>query len=206
MSFVLREELITLNGQEIQAEAFPSLLERHLNTVGGTLALESQAARLRAAAFGNEQDVQQFVREVCRWGGYAGIGGRIVYQNPPRSICDAFQTACQYLDDCPAAICEAMRAVNALKQLQRISFASKHLRFLRPDLCPVLDSLLSAWLAYPLNGDGYVRFATDCQEIARALDARDIPLPNPLKGRKWRAADVEMALFARRQGWEESYA
>lgn len=169
---------------------------RHLDTVGGTLALEKRAAHLRESTFESKEDVEKFVRDVCRWGGYAGIGGRIINQNSPHSIRDSFCTACEYLNADPPSVYWAMRSMNDLKQLQQISFASKHLRFLRPDLCPVLDSVLSEWLDYPMNWGGYVRFAGDCHEVALALDARGFHVPKGQTKHQWRAADVEMAIFA----------
>jgi hypothetical protein len=42
----------------------------------------------------------------------------------------------------------ALAAVNQLCCLGRPSFASKHLRFLRPEHCPVLDSVLATTLGY----------------------------------------------------------
>jgi len=76
-----------------------------------------------------------------------------------------------------------------------VSFASKHLRLLRPDLCPVLDNILSEKLGYPLNTRGYRRFAKDCRRAARVLERHGVSNPLGRDGGAWFAADVEMAFY-----------
>ena len=88
----------------------------------------------------------------------------------------------------------ALRAVRQVRHLG-LSFASKHLRLLRPDVCPVLDSTLSEKLGYPLDSRGYQRFTDDCQKLAALLNRLGVPNPLGREGGRWFVADVEMALF-----------
>jgi hypothetical protein len=81
------------------------------------------------------------------------------------------------------------------------SFASKHLRFLRPDVCPILDSVIAGNLTYASTSAGYAQYAADCLEIARVLENNGVPNP-VLRSDRWRAADVDMALYAALQGWK----
>lgn len=83
-----------------------------------------------------------------------------------------------------------------MKGLGRVWFASKHLRFLRPDLCPVFDGLLSSWVGVTLDWGTYVGFTSDCAAVAEVLDDPCVLPPQPLPEEKWRPAAIEMALFA----------
>ncbi len=76
-----------------------------------------------------------------------------------------------------------------------VSFASKHLRFLRPDICPVFDSYLHDALPYTLDASGYSDFANDCAWLAHQLGANQIPNPRQRAGGVWFAADVEGAIY-----------
>jgi hypothetical protein len=98
----------------------------------------------------------------------------------------------------------ALHEINRIKHLGRSSFASKHLRFLRPDVCPILDSIISGMLNYEFNARGYGQLSKDCLRVAKVLQAVGIPNPMHRDQGSWYAADVEMALFAYLKGLQGS--
>jgi len=101
----------------------------------------------------------------------------------------------------PPLLGRALEELNGLDGLGTPSFASKHLRFLRPLTCPVLDAILRDCLPYRFNPTGYAEFARDCTEVADALNARGVANPHPERPTRWFVADVEAALFAHARDW-----
>ena len=177
--------------QAIPFADFPRWHAHHLQRVAGTQQLEHDGAALLAAGFPFPQ-LRTFIRAVCHWGGYAGIAGRILNRNTAQDITARFSgTTPAFACAQPAA--SALVSLNHLSDLGTPSFASKHLRFIRPDICPVLDSLLSQSLGYRFTAAGYQSFSTDCCSAAVQLSAAGVALPT---GNPWRAADVEMSIFA----------
>jgi hypothetical protein len=181
-------------GVSIPLECFSGLALVHLRNVPGTSAIEAQAAKLTADAF-PEPAVAEFVKSVCRWGGYAGVWGRVLRDNDGRTLRCAFLDATRRLGGTSPDMVSALASVDSLKGLG-LSFASKHLRFLRPDLCPVFDSKLQAALRYPANRAGYTSFARDCRHLAHVLTERGAANPWPSREGQWFAADVEAVVFA----------
>jgi Holliday junction resolvase RusA-like endonuclease len=112
-----------------------------------------------------------------------------------------FRKALEHLAANPSRVGRALGEVNKLHILGTPSFASKHLRFLRPDVCPVFDSVLREALPYSFDADGYDRFATDCTQLSDILRARGIENPRERQHGQWFAADVEAALFAHVNVW-----
>ena len=140
-------------------------------------------------------DTAAFVKAVCKWGGYPGIGGRVLKDNAITTICSTLREALSSLAIGPSTA-KALTQMNVLRGLGTPSFASKHLRFLRPDICPVLDSILCDALPYSFDPDGYSDFCDDCASLTKALASSGIPNPNRKAG-IWFAADVEAALYQR---------
>jgi hypothetical protein len=188
-----------VNEEPLQPSTFTGLVELYKKIWPNdqTPALETEARNLIAAGFPDQQ-MEDFIRHVCEWGGYKGIAGRVL--NPKNNTLSEIQ--CQFrnamnaltsenVPDIRAALCE----IGRIKHLG-LSFASKHLRFLQPDLCPVLDSVLSEKLDYPLDVCGYKQFSDDCLRIAEALQQDSVSNPVGRDHGAWFAADVEMALFA----------
>lgn len=68
--------------------------------------------------------------------------------------------------------------------------------FLRPDVCPILDTTISQSLGYVLDEHGYKQLSDDCLRIADALQQCEVNNPMGRESERWFAADVEMALFA----------
>lgn len=90
----------------------------------------------------------------------------------------------------------ALQEVNFIRGLGTPSFASKHLRFLRPDICPILDSIVSKRLSYQFDGHGYQALSSDCAKIAASLQYNQVANPRHRDGDVWYIADVEMAIFS----------
>jgi len=188
----IADQAIIVAGSPVQPGAFTGLAERHPQ-VEKTVLLEVEARRLLTTDFSRQQ-LSDFIRGVCAWGGYPGTAARVLGQNAWSDIQRQFGSAIAALSLDPPDVQSALRAVRRVRHLG-LSFASKHLRLLRPDVCPVLDSTLSEKLGYPLDSRGYQRFSDDCQKVAALLQRLGVRNPLDRDGGKWFAADVEMALF-----------
>ncbi|QJW97758.1 hypothetical protein [Frigoriglobus tundricola] len=193
-----------LAGQRrVALREFPRHVEWcHLQNVPRTHELEAAGAELRRSAFPDEQ-LSQFIRDVCQWGGYAGVRGRILKNNSIEVIRQRFGQALAALDVDPVtadsirpALTSALCAVNQLRDLGRPSFASKHLRFLCPVLSPVLDSIIADEYGYPLSPEGYGDYAADCLRVASRLRLERVENPMSRVENAWFAGDVDMAVFA----------
>lgn len=188
-------------GTEVRFAELQRFARAHLNAYPKTPHIEALGAELIAADF-PEIKVLEFVREVCRWGGYAGISGRVLKRNAPSSIAMALKAAVHDINCDTPDLLSALAKVNALSGLGTPAFASKHLRFLCPATCPVFDSLLQEALPYSFDPSGFAAFAHDCQQIAKALSKQEISNPRERLGGRWFAADVEAALYAQVVGLE----
>jgi hypothetical protein len=182
-------------GLSVPLPEFPALLQKHLELVQQTLAIEELGCELTRTDFAVDL-VPGFVEAVCKWGGYSGIAGRVLKDNPIKHLQSSFKSATESL--VAGDVAKALIHVNSIHGLGTPSFGSKHLRFLRPDLCPVFDSLLRDALPYPFSPDGYAEFSRDCVVLGRALAERKVSNPRHRPAGAWFAADVEGALFIRR--------
>jgi len=193
---------VQVAGKLIPFADFPAYRARHLTRVLGTLDLEIRGNNLRSASF-RAADLDSFIREVCRWGNYPGIAGRVLKRNVMTTLQDQFNAATSLLNVDQASTDVALAAINKIKSLGTPSFASKHLRFLRPDICPVLDTIMSIRAGYAFTPGGYKMFSEHCLTVARVLSSVS-PLAaadSEVARKTWGAADVEMAVFAFLQGW-----
>jgi hypothetical protein len=179
-------------GIELPLTDFEKWGRAHLVKFPNTPAVENRGRSFVEQGFPRE-GVQKFVRDVCDWGGYPGIAGRVLKHNTPALICVALRQAAERLEARESDLAAALAEVNKLKGLGTPSFASKHLRFMRPALCPVFDSVLRETLPYPFNARGYAMFAQDCKSLAGALTAEKV---RNARERPWFVADVEAALYA----------
>lgn len=187
----------------IALDAFPELLRLHMERTRGTVDLESQARRVASAGF-PPADLEVFIWGVCAWGGYPGIAGRVLARNARDDIVTAFRQAHRELAaDRPRheSATAALSEINRIKGLGTPSFASKHLRFLGPTQCPILDRLIAPTCGYSFTVLGYARYAEDCATIAGALEAEGIHNPFPGSPDTWRVADVDAAVFASIRAW-----
>jgi hypothetical protein len=188
----IADQAIIITEIPVQPGAFTGLVERHPQ-IERTVSLEVEARRLLTADFSRQQ-LSDFIRGVCAWGGFPGTAERVLRQNTWPDIQRKFGSAIAALSLDPPDVQSALRAVQRVRHLG-LSFSSKHLRLLRPDVCPVLDSTLSEKLGYPLDSRGYQRFSGDCQKVATLLQRLGVRNPLDRDDGKWFAADVEMALF-----------
>jgi len=190
---------------------FPALLTAHLDQTSkkpdgtiapyGTVPLESRGDALRRSNPMNWADLKAFIKDVCSWGDYAGISGRVLKttNNARAKIEGKVGEAILRLSSTPPDIVGALRSMMEIKGLG-VSFASKHLRFLFPEHCPVLDSILSNRLFYELTADDYGKFAAACNGMADELNSAQIPTSFPGQS-TWRPSDVEAALYAWVNEW-----
>jgi hypothetical protein len=166
-----------------------SYLDQFIKKNPKTQRIEEQAQALVASKF-DFSELKDFVREVCRWGGYAGVAGRVIKNNERKALQTAFKSAHRHAVD--QKNIEAIKSLSELHGLA-ISFASKHLKFLVPTNAVVLDSIISKRLAYDLSADGYVKLLNDCADIARHANEAGVPYPG--WATEWRSSDIEMAIF-----------
>lgn len=106
-------------GTTIPLSQFADLLAAHRAQYDKTLDVEAQGAALLAADF-PAQGSAEFVRAVCNWGGYSGIGGRVLKRNDEAVISDCLRRAAGYLSEARPNISEALLSVSALKGLGSI--------------------------------------------------------------------------------------
>jgi len=180
-------------GLVLQPSDFTGLVKHHLDKVKDTRELEHEASDLRAAGF-PEEELESFIQGVCKWGNFPAIAGRVLKNNDPLMIRDQFISATNALSSDTPDVQGALREIKQIYGLGT-SFASKHLRFLRPDVCPILDRTISKHLQYPLDEYGYKQFSDNCLRIAETLEQHGVVNPMDRESGKWFAADVEMALF-----------
>jgi len=188
----ITDQAIIIADNPVPPAAFTGLAERHPQ-IEKTMSLEVEGRRLLTTDFSRQQ-LTDFIRGVCAWGGFPGTAERVLEQNAWPDIQHQFGSAIAALTLDPPDLQSALRALRRVRHLG-LSFASKHLRLLRPDVCPVLDSTLSEKLGYPLDSRGFLHFSDDCQKVAALLQQREIRNPLGRAGGKWYPADVEMALF-----------
>ena len=182
-------------GLVLQPSDFTKLVKHHPVRLSDTRALEHEASRLRAAGFPEER-LASFIRKVCKWGNFPLIAAKVLNIN--NNALSEIQ--CQFINATEALSSDIPNVQGALHEIKQIkhlatSFGSKHLRFLRPDVCPVLDSTISKNLGYASGENRYKRFSDDCLRIAETLEQHGVANPMDRESGKWFAADVEMALF-----------
>jgi hypothetical protein len=187
-------------GVSLPLERFSAFATEHRRRFDATGSVEALGQRFRQSDF-QESDLEPFITAVCAWGGYAGIGRRILNRNSSRALCGALRDASALLSRAEPDVEGALARLNNLHSLGSPSFASKHLRFLRPDICPVLDSVLRDALPYAFDPEGYAIFAEDCRSIGATLQIEGADNPWQRAGGAWFAADVEAALYVHFNGW-----
>lgn len=193
--FLHSNEKAIILGPKFEFKEFPELMKKHLNEFPGVHELENEAISLVKRNF-QFPELEKYIRHVCRWGNFAGVAGRVIKRNTPDKISAAFLNAYSLLNCSTPSPSSALASLNKLKGLGTPSFASKHLRFLMPSQCPVYDAILTNYLPYSFNPEGYEKFSKDCIIIASSLNKQKIH--NPFRQDKfWFAADVEASMFAR---------
>jgi hypothetical protein len=152
--------------------------------------IEAEARALAARNF-QPRAAQGFVQRTCAWGGYHGIGGRVLKHNSLEDVVGALRAAPRpCAEDKPV---EGLRRLTGLKNLG-VSFASKHLKFLNPSKAAVLDSIISTHLRYPLNLVGYGEFLANCNALLAAVRDAGVPFLFPEEGTWW-LSNVKRCLY-----------
>lgn len=123
----------------------------------------------------------EFSRRVCEWGRGARVWGNLNRFYTQAALSQELRLWFSSLDSAQDDAIAVERGI-AIKGLG-VSFASKHLRFLRPDSYAVLDEVLSLGLGFALNSAGYALFM---QELRRFKHTNKIPHS---------IAQVEAAIF-----------
>ena len=75
----IADQAIIVAGSPVQPGAFTGLAERHPQ-LEKTVSLEVEARRLLTTDFSRQQ-LSDFIRGVCAWGGYPGTAARVLGQN-----------------------------------------------------------------------------------------------------------------------------
>src|SRR5712692_1861976 len=113
-------------GIQVPLSSFPGYLQAFLNKYPNTPNIETLGANLAVQNF-PQPETKDFVKKVCEWGGYSGVGGRVLKRNSISDICQAFRDATSILS-ATKSVADALIRVNKLRALGTPSFASKHLR------------------------------------------------------------------------------
>lgn len=160
-----------------------------------TLEVESLGRKLRGSKQVTSAQVDSFIRSVCDWGGGSRVYGRLQQLNRenPAQVASGFREIIALLRDKNVDRAEALITMNRIKGLGSPSYASKHLRMLKPEQFVVLDSWIHNKLEVPLNPASYKDFCTACEDAATIMNEHS-KIPCPF-AKAWRAADVEVAIF-----------
>jgi hypothetical protein len=191
---------------------FRDLLAAFLRQAPETPDLERQGFELRTKSPMTWDDVEAFIKAVCKWAGSTGNRVRGQVLKPGKTAIETAMRDAIIENSLRDAISQLgsnqPNPVGALERMLKIrgldvSFASKHLRFLFPKYCPTLDSILSFRLGYKPSPGGYGSFVRRCNEIADELNTAQIEIASIFRGQTdWRPSDVEAALFAWANGWQ----
>lgn len=173
-----------------------SLRAKYLRKNPSTLPLEQEASS-RCSTGVDRPTAEWLVPAVCTWGGYAGVYGRVFKSNSLEHICECLTSALKALDADRASTRLALDRVNHINGLGTPSFASKHLRMLRPKHCVVFDDIIRRVSGLPFNSGGYSEFCRACTLAAETINTKgSYSLSERIEG-KWLPADIEMAVFER---------
>jgi hypothetical protein len=157
------------------------------------------------------------IREMIHWGGSQnGVLEKFELQLGTYNLAHSFERIRAALDVPPDAIGAALDIPG-----MGLSYASKLLRFLRPETYGALDSQIRRFLLESRQGqpflgrifdgnrnsmvNGYAGFIQMLKELKASLEYAAIPRPGMTEERlAWRASDIEMALFQKSLEWSRS--
>ena len=191
-----RNEMVLICDEPFLLRSFPEQMAKYLEVVGEErhYDLEDLGGNFRQNGF-DYSDASEFTNRVCKWGGYAGIAARVLSDNGDKDVVDAFNKAAGLVSGNNVDIPAAIKEVDDLDELA-LSYASKHLRMLRPQKCVSYDKFLKGRLSrcYPYNHENYAVLCCDFQKLASVLKKRGICNKSRARG-VWYAADVEATVF-----------
>jgi hypothetical protein len=185
--FQLEETLLVYRLALLPAEV-PSLLERHRARYPGGSEIEQGGKKLKADGFPEIASVN-FVEDVHNWSMMRRNAER-VQKVGGAEIAAKLRIASQQIDDG-----DEPQAIQTLCRIPHlgISYASKIARFLDPEKCVILDSVIRERLGYPNNAGGYAAFLQDCRDTLEVLKAS--PLLDSRCRAGLRVCDVEAVFF-----------
>ncbi|MBB5577678.1 hypothetical protein [Rhizobium paranaense] len=197
MSFVLvlmTMPVVRLDGQlsfirmSLAPCEVPKLLERHRDRYKGSDKVEQRATKLIAGNF-PAADSLAFIEAVCKLGRGQRNFSRIEVAGGAR-IAQSLASATKAIEGGDVTL-----AIGELSRLPHLgfSFASKVARFLAPDKCVVLDSVIRSRIGYLDSNVGYTRFLQDCFQLLQLLQ-QSSDLESTLRD-SLRVCDVEAAVF-----------
>ncbi len=188
---------------------FPSKLAVHLLKAPNTLLIEYKWKQISSNPL-TSANAWDFLKQVVDWGSVHWVNSKIK-SNTKNNVRLCLSTAKNHLAGPNPKIGNALAAVSNINGLG-ISFATKVVRFICPEHCPVLDKVIwqGMYMGCGANGStpptiangglkNYTSYVTDIKAIAQKMKK----IPNPL-GRpngEWYPADVEMAIYAHLRGW-----
>jgi hypothetical protein len=143
-----------------------------------TFELIAQGESLAGNPSSPAQQYDDFSRQVCLWGGRAGIFNKLRDRGHLPKLHQWLAFAAE-TDDAYEAISRGV----AIPELG-VSFASKHLRFVNPARYATFDSLLAQAAGLPLDPQGYVEFLGRLQ-VLKEVNGLDDDI-----------ATLEMGLFS----------
>jgi len=182
-------------GVSFELSSFPEMLNSHGNNFEDTLKMEERYKKLISSPIDDFHSIAIFIKDVCKWGNYAGISGKVLKHNTEEKIIAVFEAVRSVLRSKNPDLALALYRLNTIHGLGKPSFASKHLRFMLPKECPVYDRILTDVLPYSFDPTGYASFSKDCKSLSKELCSRKIK--NPIRQSvTWHASDVEAAIFS----------
>lgn len=178
----------------VNDESFPRLIQKHRLEYPDTEIFENVATKLVLGGF-EQNSAARFVRQICRWGGYYGVAGRVLNHNTHEDVAKALRGAWDIMSSVAPNLPDALCCINQLRHLGRPSFASKFLRFLSPTQAPILDGVISHSAGISMTVRGYGELVRQCHLAEAALVAQGIRNPVRRNG-AWPIADIEAAFYA----------
>ena len=192
-------------GTAIEFSELSELYETFLRGNSSTPDLENRGREISTNEC-SPGEAMDFVLAVCTWGGRTGtnrVWPRIRKHNSPEHVARQLVAACRRLKEGQSGRVTALlelQQISGLGKSGAVSYASKHLRMLSPDLCVTLDSNLSKALGVPENATGFDALSGACVSLALQANMAVSAVTRPA-GRVWRAADIEACVFTRLFPW-----
>lgn len=203
MPIAITDECVRAGDRVYAFERFPELLAEFVGRVPATPFVERAGQALVSSDFAQHETVV-YVLCVCCWGGNQhDQAGKILAASSPAQIRVALRRAYETLQSAGAdggAQVAALECLTPCPNLKGVSYGSKHLMLMRPDVCGTLDSRVSR-LGYYQDPSGYRQWCADCMTVATRLESLGVANPRGRENGRWYAADIDAAMFTTLMGW-----
>ena len=198
-------------------DEFPKYLACHRRYCPDTLQVEARGTELlEEIAFGSASNAiaVDFFGKVCDWGGNQhNVKEKVLSQLDSRSILHQIERALVSLSGVTTQSSRTLRdagletAASSMMELDGlgISYGTKVLRMLRPDLCGVMDSTvqmfgdfasttgLSKQESEKISQANFSWYSHQCLQIAGFVNTASISPPTGAN--EWRVGDVDAVIF-----------